>query len=80
MAMVNAAAFILVWADKRRAGAGRWRVSERMLLLFGLAGGSAGLYMAMRIFHHKTRKMKFALGVPLLMIAQAGLILFFVLK
>ncbi|MFR8311759.1 MAG: DUF1294 domain-containing protein [Ruminococcus sp.] len=33
-------------------------------------GGSAGALLGMQFFHHKTRKWKFRLGVPLILAAQ----------
>ena len=49
-------AFIVFGLDKGRARAGKWRVSERTLLLLSLAGGSLGALSAMLLFRHKTRK------------------------
>ncbi|MFQ9879454.1 MAG: DUF1294 domain-containing protein [Ruminococcus sp.] len=33
-------------------------------------GGSAGALLGMQFFHHKIRKWKFRLGVPLILAAQ----------
>lgn len=51
--------FILYGADKRRARRGRWRLSERTLLLASLLGGALGGLAAMQIFRHKTRHFYF---------------------
>ena len=61
---VNLAAFVLYGADKRRAKQGTWRIPEKTLFLLPLLGGSVGGILGMRVFHHKTRKTKFRLGVP----------------
>ena len=74
---VNLAAFILFFLDKRRAIRNRWRISERTLLLTAFCGGSAGALIAMHLFHHKTRKAKFSVTVPLLLILHI-LLFFFV--
>lgn len=66
----NLAAWLLFGIDKRRAKKGRWRVSERTLILLALAGGSAGALVGMYFFHHKTRKKKFSIGIPLILAAQ----------
>lgn len=76
--MMNLAAFIAFGVDKRRARQGRWRVPEARLLLLSALGGFVGAFLGMRVFHHKTRKVKFTLGVPLtavLWIAAAALLL-----
>lgn len=66
----NALAFVLMGADKRRAGRGAWRVRERTLFLFPLLGGALGGTLGMMLFHHKTHKWYFAYGLPLLAIGQ----------
>lgn len=69
---VNLLAYLLMGIDKKRAREGRWRVSERTLLLTAAAGGSAGAALGMISFRHKTRHLKFTLGIPLILLAQAG--------
>lgn len=57
--VVNGAAFVAFWWDKRRAKAGAWRISERTLLGLALIGGSLGAISAQQIFRHKTCKEPF---------------------
>ena len=59
-AVLNIAAFLLYGRDKRKAELGRWRTSERALLI-AAAFGPFGAYAGMRRFRHKTQKTKFAL-------------------
>lgn len=66
--LMNLEAFILFGVDKRRAIQNRWRISEAKLLLSAALGGSLGALAGMQLFHHKTRKPKFAIGIPLLLI------------
>lgn len=68
--LVNAAAFLLFGADKWKARHGRWRIPESTLLLLAALGGSIGALLGMKIFHHKTRKPKFYLGIPAILILQ----------
>lgn len=63
--VVNIAAFILYGVDKHRAVTHKWRISEAALLLFSFLGGGAGALIGMLFFHHKTRKWKFRILVPL---------------
>jgi uncharacterized membrane protein YsdA (DUF1294 family) len=62
---INAAAFLAFGVDKGRARRDQWRIPERTLLGFSAAGGFVGAFLGMKVFHHKTRKTKFTLGVPL---------------
>lgn len=73
LAFANLAAFTLMGLDKRRARQGRWRISEKALFLFPLLGGTLGGLLGMGLFHHKTRHWYFRFGLPLLLLAQAGL-------
>ncbi|NRP73401.1 hypothetical protein ILFOPFJJ_04304 [Ensifer psoraleae] len=59
LASINLATYCLFWLDKRAAQHNAWRVSERMLLTFAIAGGSLGALAACHIHRHKTRKEPF---------------------
>ena len=67
--------FVLFGFDKNRAIKHRWRISERTLLLASLFGGIGGL-LGMLLFHHKTRKWKFRILVPLFALIDALIIAF----
>lgn len=75
--LINAAAFVLMLADKRRARKFRWRIPERTLMLSAALGGSIGALLGMHLFRHKTRHPKFTLGIPAILIAQIFLVFFF---
>lgn len=72
---VNVIAFLLYGADKRRAKRGRWRISEAALLGIAIIGGSAGAWLGMKTFRHKTKHKKFIYGVPWILVAQAILLM-----
>ena len=72
--LINLVAFCLCACDKRAARQGRWRISERALIGCAVAFGAGGLYAGMRLFRHKTRKPRFAVGVPLLCLVQIAAI------
>ena len=79
LVLMNLIAFALYGIDKRRAKQGAWRISEYTLLLVALLGGSLGALLGMRYFRHKTRHRKFRYGVPLILLLQLGLGLYFFL-
>ena len=71
--LINAAAFVLMLVDKRKAIKNRWRIPERTLILSALFGGSIGALLGMYTFRHKTKHLKFTLGIPAILIAQISL-------
>lgn len=70
LGLINLAAFALFGVDKRLAVRGLRRVPERTLLWAAGLGGSVGALAGMLLFHHKTRKRRFAWGVPALLAAH----------
>lgn len=47
------------------------RTRERTLLLLSALGGSVAMLITMLIIRHKTKHMKFMIGIPLIIAAQA---------
>lgn len=71
MAAVSIIAFFLMRSDKHRARTrGARRIPEKILFLSALLGGSLGAMLGMLVFHHKTEKWYFALGMPIILLAQ----------
>ena len=74
--IMSAVTFILFGMDKMRAKQKRWRIPEAVLLFFCLMMGGIGGLAGMFFFHHKTRKWKFRILVPLFALIDAILIAF----
>ena len=74
--IINALAFLLMLADKRKAEKNLWRIPESTLLTAAAFGGSIGALLGMYRFRHKTKHLKFTLGVPAILIAQIALLVF----
>ena len=55
-AVMNVVTFGLYVADKRNARKGKWRISEKALLLCSFFCGGIGGLIAMLVFRHKTRR------------------------
>jgi len=68
--VINLVSFFVYGADKRKARQNAWRISERTLILLAAIGGSIGALLGMGVFHHKTKHMKFVIGVPVILICQ----------
>lgn len=73
---INLLAFAIVGYDKYLAKALKWRISENTLLFLSLIFGALGTYIGMYKFRHKTKKVKFTLGIPLILIVNIILIYF----
>lgn len=73
-AAINLLGLICFGVDKQRARKGRWRIPERRLIGIAALGGSLGCLLGMYCFRHKTRHLKFTLGVPLILGVQVLLI------
>ena len=58
-AVINVFLFVLMGLDKRKAVSRKYRISESVLLALGAIGGGGGGLLAMIVFRHKTRKIKF---------------------
>lgn len=70
---INLAGLLLMYSDKHRAINKKWRISEKTLFMVSLAGGSIGTWAGMYLFRHKTKHWYFVVGMPLILVVQAGL-------
>lgn len=68
--VINLIGFLSMLIDKKKAKWGRWRIPENTLFLYAILGGTIGSIMGMYIFRHKTKKTKFKIGMPALLILQ----------
>lgn len=64
--LINLATFVVYGLDKYYAIREKWRIPERTLLLLAGVGGMIGAGAGMFIFHHKIRKPRFTVGIPLI--------------
>lgn len=70
--LINIVSAALTVMDKSKAQRGRWRIKESTLLLLSALGGSVGMYVTMRLIHHKTRKLKFMFGIPVIFFVETA--------
>lgn len=70
VAVMSVIAFFMYGADKMFAVKDMRRISEAVLLLIALVGGSIGALLGMIVFRHKTRHLKFQIGVPVILVCQ----------
>jgi uncharacterized membrane protein YsdA (DUF1294 family) len=72
---VNALCFAAFAYDKRLARLGKWRISERKLLLLALMGGTPAAYAARHFVRHKTRKQPFVALLHVIALLQVALLI-----
>ena len=65
---INALGLLLMFLDKQKAKNGAWRIPERTLMTVAAVGGSIGSLLGMELFRHKTKHLKFTLGIPVLLV------------
>ena len=75
LTIINAAAFLLMLIDKQKARRGAWRIPAATLIWIAILGGSIGSLIGMYFFRHKTRHLKFVLGIPVILFAQLALLI-----
>ena len=68
--IVNALGFYMMWSDKRKAIKDAWRTPERNFFIVALIGCSIGCWAGMQTFRHKTKHIKFTVGIPMILLLQ----------
>ena len=68
--IINLIGFLAMYIDKRKAKKGSWRISEKTLFIITALGGGIGTIAGMYTFRHKTQKVAFVIGFPLITIIE----------
>lgn len=74
--IINLIGFYMMWSDKRKAKWGKWRIPEQTLFIVTALGGGIGTIAGMYTFRHKTKKLKFTIGLPVLVILEIILVIY----
>lgn len=77
LAVISAVSVFITVFDKIAAKKGMYRISERALLTAAAMGGSVAMYLTMLLIRHKTKHLKFMLGIPAIIVLQILLFIFF---
>lgn len=78
--VINVVGFLIMGFDKWKAKRGSWRIPEKTLFTITLMGGGVGTIAGMYTFRHKTKKLYFTIGFPVILIAEAILVIDIVVK
>ena len=76
--IINAVGFLLLMVDKFKAKKNLWRIPEATLMGVAAIGGSVGALIGMYTVRHKTKHLKFTLGIPLILAVQVVLFIWIV--
>ncbi len=68
--VINLITFLAMGFDKYKAKKGHWRTPEKTLFTLVLIGGGIGGIAGMYTFRHKTKKPRFYIGFPLILIIE----------
>lgn len=77
---INLFGFIIMWWDKKQAQKGNWRTPEKTLFMITLLGGGFGTISGMYKFRHKTKKLKFTIGLPTILTTEIVLFIYAIIK
>ena len=75
--LINIITFVVMGIDKKKAKFGKWRISESALFTLVLLGGGLGGIAGMYVFRHKTKKMRFVIGFPAILIFEIFVIIYY---
>lgn len=79
LAIINLFGIFIMLYDKEKAKHKKWRVPEAHLFFVAIIFGSAGVLAGMFLFRHKTKHLKFLIGIPAILIAQIFIFYRFIL-
>lgn len=76
LAVLSVIAVAITLYDKWAAVHRRRRIPEKTLLFVSLIGGSVAMLATMLLIRHKTRHLKFMLGIPAILLLQIAAVSF----
>ncbi len=80
LVVINIVGFLAMFIDKEKAKRGAWRIPEKTLFLLTILGGGIGTITGMYLFRHKTKKLKFTVGLPVILITEVALIVYWITR
>ncbi len=78
--VINIIGFFYMGLDKWKAKKNAWRIPEDTLFAITILGGGIGTIVGMYTFRHKTKKAKFTIGLPAILILEIVLVVYELIK
>ena len=79
-AVISLVAVVVTVADKIKARRGVYRISEAALMSVSALGGSVAMLVTMLTIRHKTKHIKFMLGIPIIILFQIIVAVYVVIR
>lgn len=78
--IINVIGFLAMAIDKWKAKNNAWRIPENTLFSITVLGGGIGTIAGMYVFRHKTKKTKFTIGMPVILVLEIVLVIYELIK
>lgn len=78
--VINLLGLLIMVLDKFLAIKQLWRIPEIVLMGVAAVGGSVGCLVGMYGFRHKTRHLKFVVGIPIIIVCHLVVLYFTVFR
>lgn len=78
--IINLIGFFAMWIDKVKARNGSWRIPENTLFMITFLGGGFGTIAGMYKFRHKTKKLRFTICFPVILLTEIVLVIYALIK
>lgn len=78
--VINIVGFFAMGIDKWKAKKNAWRIPENTLFGITALGGGIGTIVGMYMFRHKTKKAKFTIGLPAILVLEIILVIYEMMK
>lgn len=75
--VINIIGFFIMYIDKQKAKKGKWRIPEKTLFIITALGGGIGTIAGMYVFRHKTQKIAFVIGFPVITILEIVAVVYY---
>lgn len=76
--IINIIGLLIMLIDKKKAINSKWRIPEKTIFIVTILGGGIGTIIGMYKFRHKTKKLKFTIGLPVITLSEIVLIIWIV--
>ncbi len=73
--LINLVSIIITVYDKIAAKKHKERIPERTLLILAGMGGAVFMYLTMNLIRHKTKHMKFMIGIPVIFFVECAIVI-----